>query len=627
MSDSSPELKSHSTTALTRESSRCAPAIQDELEFFGFLTPQQRACLPNWLVVAPPKTGTSWLYANLREHPQTFVPPIKELKYFSHRFEVEDLRCYLDHFRDGVGCSKGEASPSYSMLPRRTIRMMRRLMPDLKLIYLMRDPIERAWSHARHSFSQGEANFKGNRGTIDDVTDDEWIVNLEDDWNRLSGDYLGQLQRWLSVFPREQVYVGFFEDLAQSPRKLFRDVLGFLDLDPDFAASSAVTLDAVNVGMSKQASPRVMQHLRTLYGARTAELADYLDREFRLRVPAAWNESFGEDLAARRPRTIGRIGFSLADVAPASDRKWEADDEALAELLARDDLLAMDYLGFHVVRRGESFMAYRTSLGIARPDHFDTSWWQEQATQGNCLFARNPYDLKSLILRQMLAREAPPGSHACRLRHVEGEFAQLSRLQAESDVQLTELQQTVASGLAPLDPLVRQQAETATGLSELRQGFAEFKQTVAHRLEPMDLLFRRQAEMDVRLRELRYDLAPLDPVQKNQVQLEEELALCHDQLREFQVQLRGARRRLRKLNKNRIIRFLRWLDVCVPWKRPRSMFASKAVPFASKTVPATLGQITVECEPVASKPVYAKPMLPSVEPSVISPADCLNSTS
>src|ERR1700722_17839541 len=136
------------------------PAMQEELSFFGFLTSEQRACLPDWLVLAPPKTGTSWLYANLREHPDAFVPPIKELKYFSHRFEVEDLRSYLDHFRHGIGKSKGEASPSYSMLPRRTIRMMRRLMPDLKLIYMMRDPIERAWSHARHSFCQGEANFK-----------------------------------------------------------------------------------------------------------------------------------------------------------------------------------------------------------------------------------------------------------------------------------------------------------------------------------------------------------------------------------------------------------------------------------------------------------------------------------
>jgi len=66
--------------------------MQRELEFLGFLTPDQRLCLPDWMVIGPPKTGTSWIYANLGAHPQAYVPPIKELKYFSNRFETEDLR-------------------------------------------------------------------------------------------------------------------------------------------------------------------------------------------------------------------------------------------------------------------------------------------------------------------------------------------------------------------------------------------------------------------------------------------------------------------------------------------------------------------------------------------------------
>ena len=151
----------------------------------------------------------------------TFVPPIKELKYFSHRFECEDLRTYLEHFRAGMDKSKGEASPSYSMLPRRTIRLLRRLIPDLKLIFVMRDPLERAWSHARHSFCQGEANFKGNRVTIDEVTDEDWIVNLDDEWNRLSGDYLGQLQRWLIGLPAR---AGLYR-IFRGPRQLAAEAL------------------------------------------------------------------------------------------------------------------------------------------------------------------------------------------------------------------------------------------------------------------------------------------------------------------------------------------------------------------------------------------------------------------
>jgi len=134
--------------------------FQDQLAFLGFLTPEQRLCLPDWMVVAPPKTGTSWVYANLRNHPDAYAVDVKEVKYFSNRFELEDLRNYVAHFRNGVGKVKGEASPSYSLLPCRTIRLIRKLIPDLKLIYLMREPSGRAWSHARHNFREQEATTK-----------------------------------------------------------------------------------------------------------------------------------------------------------------------------------------------------------------------------------------------------------------------------------------------------------------------------------------------------------------------------------------------------------------------------------------------------------------------------------
>jgi hypothetical protein len=589
-------------------------AVEDDLAFLGFLTAEQRACLPNWLVIAPPKTGTSWLYANLREHPETFVPPIKELKYFSHRFETEDLRAYLEHFRDGLGKSKGEASPSYSMLPRRTIRLVRRLIPDLKLIYMMRDPLERAWSHARHSFCQGEANFKGNRGTIDEVTDEEWIVNLDDDWNRLSGDYLGQLERWLSVFPREQVYVGFFEDLVSSPRKLLRNVLEFLEISPAFADSAAVTVDAVNVGSPKMASPRVMRHLRALYASRTAELAAFLDREFRLKVPAAWERSFGNaifpcsvSVSARAERDEPLSGGGTTNWGRIN---WETDDETLARLLSRDDLLAMDFLGFNIVKRDGGFLAYRTTLGIARPDHFDLPFWKEQAEKGNCFFADNPYDLKSQIVRHTLSLETPPGSMAARLRQAELEFDRLGRRQSQIATHLADLEQLVARGLEPVEGISRKQGDAEAQL-------AQFQQAVAG-------LFGQQAEAGQMIDQLRSELArglaPIDP-------LRQELAGYALQLQEFQAQLRGARRRLRKLSKNRVLRALRWLDVRLSWRRSRGAAASPDRIFALNRKQKAGGHIVVRCETArAADDVAPKSVLPSPKGCVIPPADCLKPT-
>jgi hypothetical protein len=593
-----------------------ATEMQQELSFLGYLTSEQRLCLPDWLVVAPPKTGTSWLYANLREHSELFVPKIKELKYFSHRFESDDLRCYLDHFREGLGKSKGEVSPSYSMLPRRTIRLIRRLMPDLKVIYLMRDPIERAWSHARHSFRQGEANFKGRFGAIDDVTDEEWIVNLRDDWNRLSSDYLGQLERWRSVFPREQVYVGFFEDLTRSPRTFLRHVLEFLAVDPDFADSSAVTLDAVNVGLPREVSPRLNRHLQEMYAERTAELAGYLDREFQLRVPVEWEQSFG---GAIEPKPLQAAAGSQANQpengAPPADRPtWEVDDDTLARLLARDDLLAMDFLGFNIVRRGAGFMAYRITLGVARPDDFDLSWWREQSVKGNCHFADNPYELKSMILRQTLCRDAPPGSELSRLRHVELQFDRLFRRQAEIEAHFTKLKQDMSRVFEPLELLVRRQAEMEAQLGEL-------KQVVARGLEPLAPLVHRQADTEARLTELKRvvfrRIEPIDFLRASQARLEGELTRCQSQLHDFRTHLRSARRRLKKLSRNRIIRALRWLDVCLPRRRSQDRCTAH---IGTQTV----GHIIVGEEArVGSAAVGDKPMLPAIQGSVISRADRL----
>ena len=277
----------------------------------------------------------------------------------------------------------------------------------------------------------------------------------------------------------------------------------------------------------------------------------------------------------------------------------------------------MDFLGFNIVRRGTAFMAYRSTLDVTRRD--DVEWWHDQTAEGHCFVADNPYDLKSMIVRDALSREMPPGSDQPRLRQIELEFDRLFRRQAELEGQLTDLKQVIAHGLEPLDVLSAQQAAMKTHLSE-------FKQVVARGLAPLDHLFLRQAEMEGDLREFQQDvargLAPVAPIQASQAQLDRELARCRNQLNEFQIQLRVARRRLRKLSKNRIIRALRWLDVCLPWRRGRTAAVSPGGVFSQVVKPQTLGQIEVRPESDRFADGLAeKSLLPCPNRSVISLAD------
>ena len=77
------------------------------------------------------------------------------------------------------------------------IRQVHACFPHLKLVFLLREPCARAWSHARHMQQYREANF--NDEPIVEPTETDWRENFRHDWTAASGDYLGQLRRWLSV--------------------------------------------------------------------------------------------------------------------------------------------------------------------------------------------------------------------------------------------------------------------------------------------------------------------------------------------------------------------------------------------------------------------------------------------
>ena len=103
--------------------------------------------LPDFLGIGAQKSGTSWLYENLKLHPEIYVSEQKELHYFDKKLN-DSLFSYSGNFKNGLGKVKGEITPAYSILQIEKICLIKKLMPRVKLILLLRNPIERAWSHA-----------------------------------------------------------------------------------------------------------------------------------------------------------------------------------------------------------------------------------------------------------------------------------------------------------------------------------------------------------------------------------------------------------------------------------------------------------------------------------------------
>jgi hypothetical protein len=376
---------------------------------------------PDFLIISPPKTGSTWLAANLARHPEIFVPAIKEVKYFSN-YHWQDLSWYLGHFQDGQGCVKGEASPSYALLPRRTIQRIHALFPKIKLIFLMREPITRAWSHAKHNYKFGEANFQHCRAKLNHIANETWRENFTHDWPLASGDYLGQLRRWLSVFPTSQCFVGFYEMIKTDPARLLRRILAFLEVEPGTDAPSNPLTEIINAGLDKEIPHGLRPFLRDLLAARTQQLATFLKARLDITPPDEWKElcqslpetnpeaspEVTESTSGRAPPLAsGGAGPGLKNEAflPAAFRK-EFDDRFLCHVLEMDPLNAPRLIqlslgGYHVVHFRRRCYAVPEQLFPLDLSQIDDNYLRNAAQRGECLVADSMREVRELIRNRL----------------------------------------------------------------------------------------------------------------------------------------------------------------------------------------------------------------------------------
>ena len=208
--------------------------------------------MPNFLVIGAMKAGTTSLYRYLREHPDVFMPPIKELEFFASAGTWDrGLSWYRKQFEGASGATAvGEASTAYSKSPivRGVPGRIAEHIPDCRMIYLVRDPIERIRSHYEHRVAIG-----AERLPLADAVFEEPIYLT-------CSRYADQVDRYREHFPREQLLVIRSEDLLRSRQATVRRIFRFLDVDPDFVPS---TLDQEFYRTEARASyPPLMSKLR-----------------------------------------------------------------------------------------------------------------------------------------------------------------------------------------------------------------------------------------------------------------------------------------------------------------------------------------------------------------------------
>ena len=268
---------------------------------------------PDFLCIGAQKAGTSWLYHQLTSHPDFWMPPRKELHYFDELSRTKrapprrrderdvwfqeritslsarshiDLENYARLFEPKASLLSGDITPAYSMLNDEIIQRIVDHFPNLKVVFLARDPVERAWSQLSMAVS-----FKMIKPF--EVTDcDEVIRNLLHPGVLLRSYPSTIVARWKRHVHPDRFRTYFFDDLENDPVELRRSILHFLGADPGKPSGGLSADYNSQAGRKKlRLSEKVRSHV-----------AQFFKKELK---------ACGEELGGPATKWPARYGFSL----------------------------------------------------------------------------------------------------------------------------------------------------------------------------------------------------------------------------------------------------------------------------------------------------------------------------
>jgi hypothetical protein len=245
----------------------------------------QPRALPDAVILGAQKCGTTSLHGYLVQHPGVIPPLRKEVHYFDLNYPRGEA-WYRAHFgRIGEAGLNLDASPYYLFHPAVPARL-HALLPDARLVVLLRDPVRRAYSHYWHERAKGREKLEFEEaiaaepariaaaeagladGSLGRSADHQHFSYLA------RGRYAEQLERWFALYPRERFHVVRFEDLVKEPLARLNDVLAFLGLP----GASRVDLEARNTRRYPPMSAETEQRLREQFAPHNRRLEALLGR-------------------------------------------------------------------------------------------------------------------------------------------------------------------------------------------------------------------------------------------------------------------------------------------------------------------------------------------------------------
>jgi hypothetical protein len=282
------------------------------------MTPRSESVprLPNFLIIGAMKSGTTSLYHYLRHHPQIFMPDTKEVNFFNPlRHWGRGVEWYAQQFVEAPDDALmiGEASTSYTKFPwiRNVPARIRSVLGDVRLIYLIRHPIERMRSHYLYNLSTGQEW----RPIEDAFANEPMYVNIS--------RYALQLDQYAPHFGREQLLIIESSDLRKDRTAVLGKVFGFLGIDEEWLPP---TLDREFYrSADRRMNPPLVRRMRRVPHV----------REIAMHIP--------QPVKDLKHRLTGRLATEELDTRRGTIS--EDLDAHLRESLRDDVALLRDYLG------------------------------------------------------------------------------------------------------------------------------------------------------------------------------------------------------------------------------------------------------------------------------------------
>ena len=212
---------------------------------------------PNFLIIGVQKAGTTSIYNYLRQHPQVYMSPIKETNFLEKDWEkvgreqnlynsngIDTWEKYCQLFADAKDeIALGEASPNYLFHYKSSLERILKYVPEAKLIAILRNPIERAYSdylmHIRDEIGK-QLSLKS-----------EIELRPRSSFLLRKGFYHTQLKYYFEHFDKSQIKIYLYDDLKTNPVKLMQDLYSFIGVDNSFFPDMSQKVQTAQIPKSR----------------------------------------------------------------------------------------------------------------------------------------------------------------------------------------------------------------------------------------------------------------------------------------------------------------------------------------------------------------------------------------